>query len=111
MSAARMAGAIITVLACGGCVDQISCDEIHHEAVLRTSNNQVCTTSGDCRIVTTGCGLPGQCGEVVNAENGVELTSLAEEWEMQHCTGICIPCPPPEQGPLVCREGFCFAGP
>ena len=67
-----------------------------------------CNADGDCTWITTGCGLPDQCGVAANtAANGDYLASLLATWSKENCVTQCAKCPAGPAPVVGCSAARC----
>jgi hypothetical protein len=95
----------------GGVADGGPCARLLAEATQIFNSDQSCTANTDCTVTSSACGLPGECGGVINQSGGAPLQSVAVEWNAADCwegAGLCPDCPAFYPG-LLCENGTCEA--
>ncbi len=102
---AKIALGLVTALACGGCLDEIACDQIERDMEEAVAGDQTCKLDGDCQFASSGCAPAALCGRFVNSDTAQKLAALLDDWDMHHCGGTCIACPPPPPAPPACNAG------
>lgn len=106
----------LVAIGCGGntvstsSAEANNCSQIYSSAEQTIGANQSCATSDDCTYVITNCGLPSECGTVINKPGAVALRQTIDNWQSTNCSpaGSCKPCP---SGPasVPCVNGVCMA--
>lgn len=106
----------LAVMGCGGSTGSMSsaeatnCSDIYSSAQQTISSSQSCTSADDCTYVITNCGLPSECGTVINKVGVAALQQSIGDWQSNYCApaGTCKPCP---SGPasVPCVNGICTA--
>lgn len=83
-----------------------SCSAIAASVQTWLDGHLSCTVDADCTVVSTACGLDGQCGTIANTQApGPYLMSLVSAFVGEGCSALCE-CPAYAMQP-GCNKGVC----